>query len=73
MSEMLDRLPDDGKVYLLLCLNNNAGAYTVNGAYLSLADAKEAAKSAMPYADLAIVALDAAWSWRRPNAVDWTT
>ena len=73
MSEMLDRLPDDGKVYLLLWLDNNAQAYAVKGAYLSLADAKNAAKSAMPYADLAIVALDAAWSWRRPNAVEWTT
>ena len=60
MSEMLDRLPDDGKVYLLLWLDNNAQAYAVKGAYLSLADAKEAAKNAMPYADLAIVALDAA-------------
>ncbi len=73
MSEMLDRLPADGKAYLLLQLDNNAEAYAVKGAYLSLADAKNAARNAMPYADLAIVALDAAWSWRRPNAVEWTT
>ncbi len=78
--ETLDRLPLDRlpgevrKVYLLLDLDVNAGcSYTVKGAYPTLDAARAAARGYEPYTDLAIAALDAAWSWRRPNAVEWTT